>query len=248
MKIALLGYGKMGKTIEQIALARGHEIVVKISIDNPADLTVLNLKRADVAIEFTSPDSAFKMINACFDASVPVVCGSTGWLDKFNEVTNRCQKENKSFFYSSNYSIGVNILFEINKSLARIMNSQPQYNPVIEEVHHTHKLDSPSGTALTLANGMLKEISRLNSIHEYDNRKGEKPENIVPGELPVVSFRLNEVPGTHRVIYNSDDDEIMIMHHAKSRRGFAEGAVLAAEWLRDKKGVFGMKDLLNISC
>lgn len=248
MKLALIGYGKMGKAIEEIALSRGHEIVLKISVENPQDLTAANLQKADVAIEFTSPHSAFQLISMCLDSSVPVVSGSTGWLDQFDAIKTRVIKEGKSFFYSSNYSIGVNILFEINSVLAKIMSRQPQYSPLIEEVHHVHKLDSPSGTAITIAEGIMKEISSLKTIRDYDNRKDEKPERVTPGELPVVSFRLNEVPGTHRILYNSEDDELMIMHHAKTRRGFAEGAVLAAEWLHGKKGVFGMKDLLNLSC
>ena len=246
MKIALIGYGKMGKTIEQIALNKSHEIVLKVDVHNAATYTPAELSKADVAIEFTQPEAAYGNILKCFEAGVPVVCGTTGWLEKLEEVKKQCMEKDQAFFYASNYSVGVNILFEINRALAQMMKTQPQYTAVIEEIHHVHKLDAPSGTALTLAQVLLKEIKRISVMKNYDQRKDEKPEGVPPGELPVVSFRIDEDPGTHRVIYDGPDDELMIMHHAKIRNGFAEGAVLAAEWLVGRKGVFGMKDLLKI--
>ena len=246
MKIALIGYGKMGKAIEEIALSRRHEIALIVDAHNADSYTASELSKADVAIEFTRPEAAFGNILKCFEAGIPVVCGTTGWLEKLEEARKICAEKKQAFFYASNYSIGVNILFEVNRVLAKIMNTQPQYTALIEEVHHVHKLDAPSGTALTLAQDLQREVGRIASQKNYDNRKGEKPEAKSGDELPVISYRIDEDPGTHKVFYTSPDDELMIMHHAKSRRGFAEGAVLAAEWVAGKKGVFGMKDLLKM--
>jgi len=244
MKIALIGYGKMGHAIEEIALSRQHVVVQKIDAHNAATYTSADLKEADVAIEFTQPEAAYGNILKCFEAGVPVVCGTTGWLEMMEEVKKVCLEKKQAFFYASNYSIGVNILFEVNRSLARIMNNQPQYVPLIEEIHHIHKLDAPSGTGLTLAKELRDGIGRITKEQHVDTRKGETP-GTYAGTLPVVAYRIDEDPGTHKVYYTSPDDELMIMHHAKSRRGFAEGAVLAAEWLAGKKGVFGMRDLLK---
>ncbi|MCX6291701.1 MAG: 4-hydroxy-tetrahydrodipicolinate reductase [Bacteroidetes bacterium] len=245
MKIALIGYGKMGKAIEEIALQKNHEVVLKVDEHFAGDI-LSELKKADVAIEFTSPDAAFGNIMKCFEATVPVVCGTTGWLDKMDEVVRTCKEKNQAFFYSSNYSIGVNIFFELNKNLAGMMNGHQQYDEVfIHEVHHVHKLDAPSGTAITLADQIMERIQRLKTRRNYSAQ--EKISTVKrEDELAVFSSREGEVPGTHIVKYISGDDEIEIIHKAFNRRGFASGALLAAEWIVGKKGVYGMKDLLNL--
>jgi 4-hydroxy-tetrahydrodipicolinate reductase len=239
MKIALLGYGKMGKEIEKIALERKHEIVIKIDIDNAKDLNQENLQKVDVAIDFSIPDSAYSNIKKCFEAGIPIVCGTTGWLDNFDEVVKYCKENRKTFFYSSNYSIGVNIFFRINKYLAEIMNQFPGYEVEIEEIHHIHKLDAPSGTAISLASGILDKISRKNKW-ELDNQSE-------PESLKITSIRENEVPGTHTIKYNSIVDSIEIKHTAKNRKGLALGAVHAAEYILGKTGYYTMEDLMNES-
>jgi 4-hydroxy-tetrahydrodipicolinate reductase len=241
MKIALLGYGKMGKTIEQVALENGHEISLIIDISNKADLTSENLRKAEVAIEFSNPVAAYENISACLTAGVPVVCGTTGWLDKLTEVQQLCNKRNGAFFYASNFSIGVNILFEINRHLAKMMNNFPEYQVDLEEVHHTQKLDAPSGTAISLADDILDIIERKSGWVLDENGNETKGED----EFSIFSKRIDEVPGTHTVSYSSEIDTISIRHVAHSRIGFARGAVKAAEWIVGKKGCFGMKDLLG---
>ncbi|MBR5434372.1 MAG: 4-hydroxy-tetrahydrodipicolinate reductase [Bacteroidales bacterium] len=238
MKIALVGYGKMGKEIEKIAIERGHSIVLTIDINNQQDFTIENLQKADVVIEFTTPATAYNNYLQCFRAGVPVVSGSTGWTDKYDEIASLCKQTGNAFFYSSNYSLGVNIFFEINRKLAAIMNKFPQYDLCVEEVHHNQKLDAPSGTAITIANDILANVERKKSwrLNEFKSTD----------ELQVVSKRLGTVPGTHIVEYDSADDTLEIKHAAKSRRGLAFGAVLAAEFIQGKKGVFGMRDLLDI--
>ena len=238
MKIALIGYGKMGKAIEEIAVSRGHEIVLKVSIDNLEDNTVENIRKADTAIEFTGPESAYDNIIRCMQAGVPVVSGSTGWLDKFEAAKQYCLKENKTFLYASNFSIGVNIFFEVNKRLAELMAPHPDYDVNITEVHHTEKRDAPSGTAITLAGQILEKNHRKKSWinHISDNLE----------ELAIVSERTDPAPGTHRIRYSSAIDDIEIIHTAHNRKGFASGAVLAAEFIRDKKGIFSMKDVLGL--
>lgn len=238
MKIALIGYGKMGKEIEQIAIALKHEVVLKIDENNLKDLSPENLKKADVAIEFTTPKSAVNNILKCFDANVPVVVGTTGWLDKLEEVKKLCLEKNQAFFYASNFSIGVNLFFKLNEYLAAMMKAHTEYLPAMEEIHHIHKKDAPSGTGITLAEGVIKNHGGLDKWV-----LGEKGK---PGELPINSKREGEVPGTHIVSYTSKVDEIKISHEAYNRKGFAEGAVHAAIWLIGKKGVFGMKDMLNL--
>lgn len=238
MKIALIGYGKMGKEIEKIALDRGHEVVLKIDISNPEDLTLQNLQKADVAIEFTIPTSAVANYRLCFDAGVPVVSGTTGWLDRLEEVHELCNKLNGTFFYASNYSLGVNIFFAINKKLASLMAGHPEYNIEMTEIHHIHKLDAPSGTAITLAEGILENISsKTKWVNEHTDNKEE---------LGIISERVGEVPGTHTIKYDSEVDYLEITHCSKSRKGLAFGAVLAAEFSHDKKGILNMNDLLNI--
>jgi 4-hydroxy-tetrahydrodipicolinate reductase len=237
MKIALVGYGKMGKTIEQIALSRGHEIVSIIDINNPDDFESAAFKSADVAIEFTTPATAFDNYMKCFAANVPVVSGTTGWTARMGEIKEMCEKEGKTFFYASNFSIGVNIFFALNKYLAKVMNNFPSYDVRMTEVHHIHKLDAPSGTAITLAEGILENIDRKD---RWTLETAEKAT-----DLPIHAIREGEVPGIHEIIYESDVDTISIKHDAKSRAGFALGAVVAAEFTAGKKGFLGMSDLFH---
>lgn len=238
MKIALIGYGKMGQTIEAIALQRKHSIILKISIDNTEDNTIENISKADVAIEFTGPDSAFDNISKCFEAGVPVVSGSTGWTDRYEEAVWNCKAQNGAFLYASNFSIGVNIFFEVNKKLARLMASQKDYDVTIEETHHTQKKDAPSGTAITLAEQIL-EVSPFKK--QWVNRESNKDT-----DLQITSKRIDPAAGTHRVMYHSDTDDIEIVHTAHNRSGFALGAVLAAEFLYGQRGVFTMSDVLGL--
>ncbi len=246
MKIAILGYGKMGRIIEQFATERGHEIVLKINIDNTEDLTLTNLGMADVAIDFSTPDSALSNIELCFDAGVPVVVGTTGWYGHLQTVKNKCQQGNNTLLYASNFSVGVNVFFFVNKVLAKIMNRYPQYEVQVEEIHHTQKLDSPSGTAMTISEGILSELDRKN---EWINELiGSGEEFIVkPDQLLIESHRIEDVPGTHTVIYSSEVDDIEFKHKAHNRAGFALGAVLAAEWLEDKTGFYNITDMFDFS-
>lgn len=238
MKIAIIGYGKMGREIETAAKKRGHEIVIKIDMDNIADLKSGKFKSADVALEFTTPDTAARNIVSCFDAGVPVVCGTTGWTDGLDEIKQLCIKEDQTFFYSSNFSLGVNVMFKLNLWLANVMNRFPDFNVSLSEVHHVHKKDAPSGTAVTLAEGILQKIER---------KRAWKNEDIAdPDILPVTSERRGEVPGTHIIKYNSEYEILEISHQALSRSVFASGVVLAAEFLAGKKGIFDMDDLLDI--
>jgi 4-hydroxy-tetrahydrodipicolinate reductase len=237
MRIALIGYGKMGKAIERIALSRGHEIVLKIDLDNGYEMTPGNLSKADVAIEFTGPSSAAANLLKCAEAGIPVVCGSTGWLEEYTLVKKAFEKNGTAFLYASNFSIGVNIFFELNKKLAGLMAQHTEYAVELKETHHTQKKDAPSGTAITLAEQIMAEIP---SLKKWVNRLGEKT-----GELPILSERIDPAPGTHEVKYHSAIDDIEIIHTAHSRDGFAGGAVLAAEFIRHKKGIFSMKDVLG---
>lgn len=237
MKIALIGYGKMGKTIEQIALNRGHQIVSIVDINNPEEFQSDNFKSADVAIEFTTPATAFDNYMKSFAAGVAVVSGTTGWLDRIDEIKEKCAKEGKTFFYASNFSIGVNIFFALNKHLAKIMNNFPNYTISMTETHHIHKLDAPSGTAITLAEGIIENVERK------DRWTLETAQQ--PSDLPIHAIRDGEVPGIHEVTYESDVDYISIKHDAKSRAGFALGAVVAAEFTAGKKGFLGMDDMLK---
>lgn len=238
MKIALVGYGKMGKAIEAIALEKGHEIVLKIDLHNASDLNAENLSKADVAIEFTGPHSAYDNVMTCLRNGVPVVCGSTGWLERFAEVKAFCEAENGTLIYASNFSIGVNLFFELNTRLAGMMKDYPQYRVSMEEIHHTQKKDAPSGTAITLAEQILEGHP---SLEKWVNEPSENT-----GELPIVSERIDPAPGTHKVKYSSTVDDIEIIHTAHSRVGFAGGAVLAAEFTAGRKGIFGMKDVLGL--
>jgi 4-hydroxy-tetrahydrodipicolinate reductase len=239
IKIALIGYGKMGKTIEEIALQRGHSLEIKIDIDSMGIFTNENLQQCDVAIEFTGPHSAKENILKCLDAGIPVISGSTGWLEDWEEVVNLCKEKNGSFLYASNFSVGVNIFFELNKKLAQLMKEHSDYAVTIEEIHHTEKKDAPSGTAITLAEQIMHEIS--------GKKKWVNKETLNPAELHIVSKREDPAPGTHSIKYSSVIDDIEIIHTAHNRNGFALGAVLAAEYIYNRKGVFNMKDVLGIS-
>ena len=242
MKFALIGYGKMGKTIEQVIKDqnKGDEIVLIIGEDNLQELTIDNLRKVDVAIEFTRPDAAIPNINLCFDAGVPVVVGTTAWLNRLDEVKKQCEEKNGALFYAPNFSIGVNIFFEINRRLAAIMDTQPQYEVNMEEIHHTEKLDSPSGTAIKTAEVIMQHLKRKTQWQLTDDKAVDHTESLL-----ITAKRSPDVPGTHVVTYSSDADDIQVIHQAKTRRGFAEGAVMAARWLKGRKGVYEMKDLLS---
>jgi len=238
MKLALIGYGKMGKAIEEIALQRGHQIVLKIDIDNQADFTKNNLADVDVAIEFTSPHSAYENLKKLMLNNIATVCGSTGWLDKLEEVKQSCSENHGAFIYASNYSVGVNIFFEVNKRLAALMAAHKDYAIQLIEIHHTQKKDAPSGTAITLAEQILENIP-VKKI--WVNHVSEKAD-----ELEIISERTDPAPGTHKIKYSSAIDDIEIIHTAHTRTGFALGAVLAAEFIAGKKGIFEMKDVLGL--
>jgi 4-hydroxy-tetrahydrodipicolinate reductase len=238
MKLALIGYGKMGKAIEEIAVQRGHTVVLKIDIDNAQDFTKENLAKADVAIEFTGPHSAYENVKKLMQCGTATVCGSTGWVEKLNEINQLCKQNHAAFIYASNYSVGVNIFFEVNKKLAALMAPHPDYEIQLTEIHHTQKKDAPSGTAITLANQILENISRKKN---WVNHISDNPE-----DLEILSERMDPAPGTHKVKYSSGIDDIEIIHTAHTRKGFALGAVLAAEYIAGKKGIFSMKDVLGL--
>lgn len=233
MRIALFGYGKMGKMIEEIAQNRGHEIVAKVDV-GAEDIDYASM---DVAIDFSTPDSAFDNITGCFKHGVPVICGTTGWLAQYNEAVDACNANKSAFIYASNFSLGVNIFFELNAHLAKMMSKLNEYKVSMEEIHHTQKLDAPSGTAITLAEGIINNT-------EYTSWQLEASGEKI---IPITSKREGMVPGTHSICYESSVDSIEIKHTAHNREGFALGAVIAAEWIQGKAGVFSMKDVLNLS-
>jgi 4-hydroxy-tetrahydrodipicolinate reductase len=245
MKIALLGYGKMGKMIESIALDRNHEIVLKIDETNLNELTIENLQKADVAIEFSTPGTVLQNIQICIDAGTPIVVGTTGWYGNLQSVKDSCVKGNAAVMYGSNFSVGVNIFFQISKVVARMMNNfSDQYDVGMEEIHHIHKLDSPSGTAITIAEDILEEFKNKTEWVDVNTSENSvtlhKPEHLI-----IESYREGEVPGTHAVIYDSDVDRIELKHIAHGRQGFALGAVLAGEWLKGKKGFYSVKEMYD---
>jgi 4-hydroxy-tetrahydrodipicolinate reductase len=247
MNIALLGYGKMGKIIEKIATDRKHTIVLKIDHENQHELTTENLKKADVIIEFTTPASVLNNIQHCFEANVPVVVGTTGWYEHLDEVKEKCIQGDHTLLYASNFSVGVNIFFHINRKLARLMKNYPYYDVQVEEIHHTQKLDSPSGTAITIAEGIIENLDNKKgwtNILTADGKEADD-ENIKNDQLLIESFRIDSVPGTHTVIYDSEVDSIEFKHTAHNRNGFALGAVLAAEWLQGKKGFFSVEEMFD---
>lgn len=238
MRIALIGYGKMGKAIEAIAVEQGHTIGLAISSSNIADFTAENLCQCDVAIEFTSPHSAVENIKKCMAAGVPVVCGSTGWLAQWDEVAQYCKANDSALLYASNFSTGVNLFFELNRLLAGLMASQPSYGVSVTEIHHTQKKDAPSGTAITLAEQLIATLGNKKSWVNHDDARAD--------ELSIISHRIDPAPGTHTVEYHSEIDDITITHTAHSRKGFAAGAVQAAVFLQGKKGIYTMKDVLGL--
>jgi len=238
MKIGLLGYGKMGRAIEEIARAEGDEIVLRVDVNNAKDIGPEELKACEVLIEFTRPEAAFDNIRMALEAGVPIVSGTTGWLDRWPEVRRLCEAREGAFFYASNFSLGVNILFALNRYLARLMNERPEYEVALKEIHHIHKRDAPSGTAVTLAEGILQQLDRKT---RWTLEAGPGPEDI-----GITAIREDEVPGTHEVRYRSGIDTLYLRHEAHSREGFARGALLAARWLPGRQGVFGMQDLLGL--
>jgi 4-hydroxy-tetrahydrodipicolinate reductase len=269
MKIAIIGYGRIGKMIESIAIQRGHTIGSCIDVDNQDLLSPDNLRLHDVAVEFTTPETAYGNISRCLDAGLPVVSGTTGWTNRLEELIERCKKENGSFLYASNFSLGVNILFHLNRQLAAIMNRYGQYDVRMTEIHHIHKLDAPSGTALSLAEGILGEIGRkkgwllkgAGSQHpqatagkpEQERERKQEPgpgkeqePDSLADQLVIEAIRAGTVAGVHEVTYESEFDSLSIRHSAKDRRGFANGAILAAEYIHDKKGFFTMKEVLDL--
>jgi 4-hydroxy-tetrahydrodipicolinate reductase len=237
MNILLIGYGKMGKTIERIATEKGHHIVGRVDANNMDAITAFSGQTVDVAIEFTQPESAFKNVSYCLQNQIPVVCGTTGWLHDFPQAEKLCKENNGTLFYASNYSIGVNLFFRLNKIAAQLFNHYPQYDVAMEEIHHTEKKDAPSGTAITLAQGILQHLSAKKRWTIDAPSSAE--------DLPIGVVRENNVPGTHSIMYNSTEDSITLTHTAHSREGFALGAVLAAEWVQGKKGVLGMTEMLG---
>ncbi len=236
MNIAIIGYGKMGHEIEKICRERGHNVVCTIDVNEEDKFESDAFSSAQVAIEFSSPESALSNYKKAFAANVPVVSGTTGWLHKIDEVKQACEKEGQTFFYASNFSLGVNILFAVNKYLANIMNDFPEYDVHVDETHHIHKLDAPSGTALTIADGILESIVR--------KKQWKLDKQSSPDDLQINAYREGEVPGIHTIKYESEVDTIELTHDAKSRKGFALGAVVAAEFTANKKGFLGMEDLL----
>ena len=234
MKIALLGYGKMGKVIERVALERGHEIVLRKGGNDAFD----GLEKADVAIEFSIPDAAVTNISTCFNNNIPVISGTTGWLENYHDIARLCEEKEGAFIYGSNFSLGVNIFFELNAHLAKMMSKLSQYKVSMEEIHHTQKLDAPSGTAITLAEQILENIQR--------KKHWAKESTDSSDEFPIVAHRIDNIPGTHKITYHSAIDNIEITHTAHNRQGFALGAVLAAEFISGKQGIFTMKDVLGL--
>lgn len=237
MRIVLIGYGKMGKEIERLALGRGHTIVARIDVDNAHELSNLSSQEVDVAIEFSNPAAAFANISTCIERQIPVVCGTTGWLDKKNEIEKATAEHDATFFYASNYSIGVNLFFQLNRNLAKLMAPHIEYDIYTNEIHHLEKKDSPSGTAITIAEGIIDAYSGRTKWVNNEIPKAN--------EVPIWSQRESTIPGTHTVKYISQVDQIEITHEAFSREGFALGAVIAAEWIQGKKGILGMEDMLG---
>lgn len=246
MKIVLLGYGKMGQLIERFAVKRGHDVVLIVDEENRREITSADLRSADMAIDFSTPDAALENIELCFEAQLPLVVGTTGWYDKLQEIQQTCQETNQSFLYGSNFSIGVNVFFHVNRMLAKALNPYKQYDVQVEEIHHIHKLDAPSGTAITIAEGIIEHSDQK---EKWVNSVEGDGEGVIPkaNELLIESLRIEEVPGTHTVLYSSEVDQIEFKHTAHSREGFALGAVIAAEWLLGKKGFFQVTEMFDFN-
>lgn len=232
MRIALFGYGKMGKMIERLAEEKGHEVTARVDVDQQE----IDFSQVEVAIDFSTPDAAYGNIISCLEQNVPIICGTTGWLEKYDNAVELCEEKKGAFLYASNFSLGVNIFFELNAYLAKMMQGLSQYDVTMEEIHHTQKLDAPSGTAITLAESIMAQ-----SMYT-----GWKLDGKEEGLIPIVSKRIGDTPGTHTICYSSDVDSIEIKHTAHNREGFALGAIAAAEWILGKTGVFSMKDVLNL--
>jgi 4-hydroxy-tetrahydrodipicolinate reductase len=248
MKIALLGYGKMGKIIEKIAISRKHEIVLTIGVDNLQDLTTENLRKADAVIEFSTPAAVTANIEHCFTADVPVVVGTTGWYDKLPEIKQQCEQGGNTLLYGSNFSVGVNVFFHVNRILAKMMNNYPYYDVQVEEIHHMQKLDAPSGTAITIAEGIIENLdSKSEWINVLTTDDKNDDEQAAGNQLLIESMRIDSVPGTHTVIYDSEVDTIEFKHTAHNRNGFALGAVLAAEWVHNKKGFYSVDAMFDFN-
>lgn len=249
MRIALLGYGKMGMAVEKVAIAKGHEIVYKVNLENAWDFMPVSLRKVDVAIDFSMPTAAVDNILKCFEAQIPIVVGTTGWYDQFDFIKDKCEKEGQSMVYSTNFSIGVNLFYKLNKIMASMMRHFDSYDVRLEEVHHTAKKDHPSGTALSLASHIMEEYKNKTKIKDrlIFGKDAEQPtQSAKPNELLIESYREGDVTGLHKVIYDSVIDTLEITHDAKSRYGFAKGALLAAEWVIGKKGLYTMDDILNL--
>ncbi|HIY76871.1 MAG TPA: 4-hydroxy-tetrahydrodipicolinate reductase [Candidatus Sphingobacterium stercorigallinarum] len=246
MKIVLLGYGKMGQLIERFAVKRGHDVVLIVDEENRREITSADLRSADMAIDFSTPDAALENIELCFEAQLPLVVGTTGWYDKLQEIQQTCQETNQSLLYGSNFSIGVNVFFHVNRMLAKALNPYKQYDVQVEEIHHIHKLDAPSGTAITIAEGIIEHSDQK---EKWVNSVEGDGEGVIPkaNELLIESLRIEEVPGTHTVLYSSEVDQIEFKHTAHSREGFALGAVIAAEWLLGKKGFFQVTEMFDFN-
>jgi 4-hydroxy-tetrahydrodipicolinate reductase len=248
MKIALLGYGKMGKIIEKIAISRKHEIVLTIGTDNLQDLTTENLQKADVVIEFSKPGVVLTNIEHCFTAGVPVVVGTTGWYDQLSQIKQQCEQSGNTLLYGSNFSVGVNVFFHVNRILAKMMNNYPYYDVQVEEIHHMQKLDAPSGTAITIAEGIIENLdSKSEWINVLTTDDKNDDEQAAGNQLLIESMRIDSVPGTHTVIYDSEVDTIEFKHTAHNRNGFALGAVLAAEWVHNKKGFYSVDAMFDFN-
>lgn len=244
MEIVLFGYGKMGKLIEEMAIKRGHNIHLIVNQSNASTISLDDFRGADIAIDFSTPQVTLDHINLCMEADLPIVVGTTGWYEHLEDIKKTCEEGNKTLLYGSNFSIGVNILFHVNKKLAKIMSEFEDYEVLLEEIHHTQKLDSPSGTAITLANGVISESKKLDSWINYI--AGHEPDRIPKkNELLIESHRIEDIPGTHTVIYSSEIDQIELKHIAHNRNGFAQGAVLAAEWLQGKKGFYEVSSMFS---
>ena len=249
MRIALLGYGKMGMAVEKVAIAKGHEIVYKVDLENAYDFMPISLKKVDVAIDFSMPTAAVDNILKCFEAQIPIVVGTTGWYDQFDLIKQQCEAEGQSLVHSTNFSIGVNLFYKMNKILASMMHHFDAYDVRIEEVHHTAKQDSPSGTALSLAKQIMDEFPKKTVIKDrllFGKDINQPGQSAKPHELLIESYREGDVTGLHKVIYESVIDSIEITHDARSRYGFAKGALMAAEWIQGKKGIYNMDDILNL--
>ena len=246
MKIVLLGYGKMGQLIERFAIKRGHEVLLIVDEDNRENITTADLQDADMAIDFSTPDAALDNINLCFESKLPLVVGTTGWYDRLDEIREICNQQEQALLYGSNFSIGVNVFFHINRLLAKALNPYKQYDVQVEEIHHIHKLDAPSGTAITIAEGIVEHIDEKD---KWINSVEGSGEELIPkaNELLIESLRIDEVPGTHTVLYSSEVDQVEFKHTAHSREGFALGAVIAAEWLLGKKGFFQVTEMFDFN-